>query len=149
MKARCAVLVSQIIKDKGDDVVTISPDESVGAAAALLRDNRIGAVIVLDNEGAVVGILSERDIVWGIASQGAAALDHPVSACMTSDVIHAQSTETLDQLLGRMTDRRVRHLPVQKDGRLCGIVSIGDLVKHKIGEVETEAQNLKQYIAAG
>jgi CBS domain-containing protein len=143
------MLVSQIIKDKGDDVFTVAPSDSIAEAARHLRERRIGALVVKDAEGAVAGILSERDIVWGLAEHGPKALEMPVSSCMTKDVLTAQPHETVDELMGRMTDKRVRHLPVARDGTLCGIVSIGDLVKHKIGEIEAEAQNLKDYISAG
>jgi CBS domain-containing protein len=141
------MLVSQILKGKGDLVFTVSPDESVAAAVDLLNSRRVGAMVVLDRDDKVAGIFSERDVVRLLAEHGAAALERPVSQCMTRDVIFADPGETVDRLLGRMTDRRVRHLPVCKGGRLMGIVSIGDLVKVKIAEVEQEAQNLKQYIA--
>ena len=143
------MLVSQIIKDKGDDVFTVAPSDTIAVAAGHLRERRIGALVVKDADGSIAGILSERDIVWGLAEHGAAALGLPVSGCMTKDVLTAQPHETVDQLMGRMTDKRIRHLPVARDGKLCGIVSIGDLVKHKIGEIEAEAQNLKDYISAG
>ena len=143
------MLVSQIIKDKGDDVFTVSADSTVATAAAHLRERRIGALVVRTAEGEVAGILSERDIVWGLAQHGPGALDKSVESCMTRDVIVARPNETVDELMGRMTDKRIRHLPVMNEGRLCGIVSIGDLVKHKIGEIEAEAQNLKDYISAG
>ena len=143
------MLVSQILKDKGDLVFTASPTETVAGAAALLHSRKAGALILVNEESEVVGILSERDIVRVVAEQGERALSRPVSSCMTSDVIFASPQETVDSLLGRMTDRRIRHLPVLKDGRLVGIISIGDLVKSKIDEVEAEAQTLKSYIAAG
>jgi CBS domain-containing protein len=143
------MLVSQILKDKGDLVFTASPSETVGAAAALLHSRRVGAMVILDAAGAIAGILSERDIVRVVAEQGAAGLDQPISSCMTRDVVFAAPTESVQSLLERMTDRRVRHLPVAKDGRLVGIVSIGDLVKSKIAEAEAEAETLKAYITAG
>lgn len=142
------MLVTEILKAKGDSVFTVAPDETVGSAAVLLMERRVGAVVVLDGE-AVVGILSERDIVGVIARDGAVALETPVSACMTAEVVYARPTETVDQLMGRMTDRRIRHLPVVHGERLCGIVSIGDLVKSKIGEVEAEREGLRAYISAG
>lgn len=142
------MLVSQILKTKGDGVHTVAPDENVGEAARRLNDERVGALLVLDG-AAVVGIISERDIVRELARRGAEVMAAPVRACMTAEVVTAAPTETVDALLGRMTDRRVRHLPVLADGRVCGLVSIGDLVKHKISEVEAEAQGLKAYIAAG
>ena len=143
------MLLSQILKDKGDLVFTASPQETIAAAAALLHSRKVGALVLIDEEGSVVGILSERDIVRVVAEMGERALARPVSVCMTEEVVFAQPTETVDHLLGRMTDRRIRHLPVVRDGRLVGIDSIGDLVKSKISEIETEAQELKSYISAG
>jgi CBS domain-containing protein len=143
------LLVSQILKDKGDLVFTASPNETVGAAAALLHTRRVGAMVVLEEDETIAGILSERDIVRVIAKEGAAALSKPISACMTRDVVFAQPEETVDALLERMTDRRIRHLPVCKGKRLAGIISIGDLVKYKIREAQAEAEGLKAYIAAG
>jgi CBS domain-containing protein len=143
------MLVSQILKEKGDLVFTASPGETVAAAAALLHSRRVGAMVIVDADGAIAGILSERDIVRVVAERGAAGLTEPISGCMTRDVLFASPTEAVQSLLERMTDRRVRHLPVVKDGRLAGIVSIGDLVKSKIAEAEAEAENLKAYISAG
>lgn len=142
------MLVSQILKTKGDLVFTVSPSESVAAAAALLHSRRVGALVVLEAER-VVGIVSERDIVRIVAEHGGSALDRPVAHCMSHEVVFAEPGETVDALMERMTDRRFRHLPVCRDERLVGIVSIGDLVKSKISEVEAEASNLKAYIAAG
>jgi CBS domain-containing protein len=141
------MLVSQILRLKGDSVFTIAPTETIAAVAALLNSRRVGALVVLDAEQ-VVGIVSERDVVRAIASGGAAALGGPVSGVMTRDVLFADPGETVDSLLARMTDRRIRHLPVCQKDRLVGIVSIGDLVKSKISEVEAEADGLKAYIAA-
>ena len=143
------MLVSQILKGKGDLVFTVSPQETVQAAAGLLNERRVGALVVLDSAEAVVGIVSERDLVRVIAQDGAGGLARPVSACMTPDVLFAQAEETVDSLLGRMTDRRVRHLPVVRAGRLIGLVSIGDLVKAKLAETEAEAEGLKSYITGG
>jgi CBS domain-containing protein len=141
------MLVSQILKQKGDLVFTTSPMETIAKVASLLHARRVGALVVLD-AGQVAGIVSERDIVRAVAEGGAGALDQPVSSCMTRDVQFAQPGETVDSLLGRMTDRRIRHLPVCHEERLVGLVSIGDLVKSKISEVEAEAEDLKSYIAA-
>jgi CBS domain-containing protein len=141
------MLVSQIIREKGDLVFTISPHETVATAAALLVERKVGALVVLDERDAVAGILSERDVVRVVARHGSEGLAGPVASCMTTEVIFASPDETLDSLLARMTDRRVRHLPVLKGGRLAGLVSIGDLVKRKIAETEAEAEGLKAYIA--
>jgi CBS domain-containing protein len=143
------VLVSQILKHKGDLVFTASPHETVAEAAALLLSRRVGAMVIVDGQDQVVGILSERDVVRVVAEQGGGGLAQPVSSCMSRDVIFAAPNETVQSLLERMTDRRVRHLPVLKNGRLAGLVSIGDLVKSKIAETEAEAENLKAYISAG
>ncbi len=142
------MLVSQILKDKGDLVFTASPNDSVAAVAALLHARRVGAMVVLDEHSDVAGIVSERDIVRIVAERGAEGLTQPVSACMTRDVVFAEPQETVDSLMSRMTDRRVRHLPVCKGSRLVGIVSIGDLVKSKIAETVAEAETLKAYISA-
>jgi CBS domain-containing protein len=141
------MLVSQILRTKGDTVFTVTPTETISAVAALLHSRRVGALVVLDAER-VVGIVSERDVVRAMAEGGAAALGEAVSGFMTRDVFFAQPGETVDSLLSRMTDRRIRHLPVCQKERLVGIVSIGDLVKSKISEVEAEADGLKAYIAA-
>lgn len=144
------MLVTEILKAKGDLVFTVSPSQTLAEAAGLLQRHGVGALLVREAEdGPVAGILSERDIVWGLAKGGEDALKKTVGDCMSRDLVLASPSETVDSLLAKMTDRRVRHLPVIKDGKLCGIVSIGDLVKHKIGEVEAEAANLKQYISTG
>jgi CBS domain-containing protein len=143
------MLVSQILKHKGDLVFTASPRETVAAAAALLHSRHVGALVIVDEHDKVIGILSERDVVRVVAEKGPAGLAETISSCMSRGVIFAEPTETVHSLLERMTDRRIRHLPVLKDGRLSGLVSIGDLVKSKIAETEAEAENLKAYISAG
>lgn len=143
------MLITEILKAKGDLVFTISPHETVGAAAIRLHEQRVGALIAHDEADGIAGIVSERDIVRALGRDGPAALHQPVSTFMTHDVIYAAPTETVDALLSRMTDRRIRHLPVCEGERLVGIVSIGDLVKAKIAETTQEAQSLKAYIAAG
>lgn len=141
------MLVSQILKAKGDLVFTVAPFETLDAVASLLNTRRVGALVVLEAEE-VVGIISERDLVKAIAADGPGALSTPASRYMTKDVLFAEPGETVESLLARMTDRRIRHLPVVKGARLVGLVSIGDLVKAKISEVEAEADGLKAYIAA-
>lgn len=143
------MFVSQILKRKGDLVFTTTPAATISAVAAELHSRGVGALVALDAGGQVAGIVSERDIVRALAERGSAALDAPVSSCMTHDVLFAAPGETIDSLLGRMTDRRVRHLPVCHNERLVGLVSIGDLVKWKIEEVQAEADGLKTYIATG
>jgi CBS domain-containing protein len=142
------MLVSQILRRKGDTVFTTVPDESLATVAALLMARRVGALVVLEADR-VVGIISERDVTRAVAEYGAAALEQSVASCMTRDVLFAEPGETVDMLMERMTDRRIRHLPVCAKERLVGLVSIGDLVKAKISEVQAEAEGLKAYIAAG
>lgn len=141
------MLVSQILKSKGDMVFTAAPTETVAAVAAQLHARQVGAVVVMDEKDEVVGILSERDLVRVVAQLGEAGLAEPISQCMTRDVLFAKPDEAIDALLARMTDRRVRHLPVLHGARLVGIISIGDLVKWKIAETEAVAEDLKAYIA--
>jgi CBS domain-containing protein len=142
------MLVSGVLKDKGDMVFTASPGDSVAQVAQLLHQRRVGAMVVVEGDREVIGIVSERDIVRVVAEYGDAGLGRPVSACMTRDVIFAQPDETVDSLLERMTDRRIRHLPVCVNHRLVGIISIGDLVKSKIAETVAEAEGLRAYITA-
>jgi CBS domain-containing protein len=141
------MLVSQILRAKGDAVFTVAPSDTVGRVAELLHSRRVGALVVLEKDR-VVGIVSERDVVRAVAGGGVKVMASPVSDYMTANVLFADPGETIDSLLERMTDRRIRHLPVCKADRLVGIVSIGDLVKWKISEVEAEADGLKAYIAA-
>ena len=142
------MLVTEILKGKGDQVFTCAPDITLTEATRLLQVRKVGAMVVVEAER-VVGIFSERDVVRAVAEDGGAALDRPVRTYMTADVVVALPTETVDELMGRMTDRRVRHLPVMREGRLSGIVSIGDLVKSRIAETVLEAETLKHYIVHG
>jgi CBS domain-containing protein len=142
------MLVAEILRTKGGAVHALEPGATVAAAARELQARRVGALMVCDGE-ACVGVLSERDIVRAVAQDGEAALARPLADYMTRQVIFADPGESVDQLLGRMTDRRIRHLPVLRDGALMGVVSIGDLVKARIDETAREAESLKSYIAAG
>lgn len=142
------MLVAEILKDKGDAVYAIGPDLSLADACGELDRLRVGALMVCQDDK-VVGVLSERDVVKGVARDGQAALGRPVSAFMTAEVVFAAPGETVAILMGRMTDRRIRHLPVLRDGRLAGVVSIGDVVKCQIAEATREAESLRTYIAAG
>ena len=142
------MLVAEILKDKGGAVYSIRPDVRLGEACQELDRLRVGALIVCDADR-VVGVLSERDVVKALAGEGAAALGRPVSDFMTADVVFAAPAETVAILMGRMTDRRIRHLPVLRDGRLAGVISIGDVVKCQIAEATQEAESLRTYITAG
>jgi CBS domain-containing protein len=139
--------VASILSDKGREVVTTTAEKSVAEAAAILARRKIGALVVVDAGARIVGILSERDIVRVIAGKGAAALNEPIASIMTKGVVTCTAGETIDSVMGRMTRGRFRHLPVVANGRLDGIVSIGDVVKARIGQVEREADEMRAYIA--
>ena len=139
--------IAAILAGKGHDVVSISGDRTLGEAAALLAERRIGAVPVIE-DGRVVGIFSERDVIYCLSRDGAAALDRGVSQVMTAPAITVTADESVLGALALMTRRRIRHLPVV-DGQACiGFVSIGDLVKHRIERIESEAEAMRAYIQA-
>ncbi len=142
------MLVAEILKDKGGDVFSVAPDITLAGACAELDSRRVGALIVCEGEQ-VVGVISERDVVKAVAVDGTASLGKPVSDYMSRNVIFAEPGETVAILMHRMTDRRIRHLPVLKDSRLTGVISIGDVVKCQIAEATQEAESLRTYIAAG
>ena len=142
------MLVSQILKTKGGAVFSIHPDLTLAQVCHELEQKRVGALIVCEGDK-VVGVVSERDIVRAVAKDGAGCLTRSVSGYMTREVVFAEPAETVAILMTRMTDRRIRHLPVMVDGRLVGLVSIGDLVKRRIEAVEVEAASLRAYIASG
>jgi CBS domain-containing protein len=140
--------VSNILSAKGRDVVTAKSDDTVRTVAQLLATRRIGAVVILNSAGKIDGIVSERDVVRVIAADGASALDHKVSKVMTSKVKTCSETDSEVELMAMMTANRIRHLPVVAHGKLTGMISIGDVVKHRIEAIEHEAQDLKAYIAS-
>lgn len=142
------MLVTEILKAKGEAVYTIAPEASLKQAAEQLMAKSVGALVVCEADR-VAGVISERDLVRAVAEGGEGALDQPVSAFMTGKVVFAEPAEGVEVLMGRMTERRIRHLPVMREGRLCGVVSIGDLVKCQIAEASQEAESLRSYIAAG
>ena len=139
--------VSAILKAKGRDVETVGPDTTLMQVTSVLAKRRIGAIVVVDDRSKVQGIVSERDIIRVLAQSGAQVLSSPVSSVMTKNVISCSEHDTLDQLMSAMTAGRFRHLPVTKDGALIGIVSIGDIVKYHVAEVEMEATAMKDNIA--
>ena len=141
--------VAMILKDKGRAVETVRPDTKLMDVARKLAAKRIGAIVVTDRRGEVAGIVSERDIIRALATEGPDSLEWPVAQVMTHDVLTCRDADTIDHLMGLMTARRFRHLPVVNDGALSGIVSIGDVVKHHIAEVEMEASAMRDYIATG
>ena len=137
--------VQTILSDKGTEVATIGADATVGDAVRLLGERRIGALPVVDAEG-VAGIMSERDVIYCLRDHGAEVLDWPISRVMSSPAITVDPSTPVLNALALITQRRVRHLPVVSEGRLVGIVSIGDLVKHRIERIENEAAAMREYI---
>jgi CBS domain-containing protein len=138
--------VKAILSRKGTDVLTIEPTATLAAAVQLLAGHRIGAVVITGADRQVIGILSERDIVREFAARGPAALDQQVGQAMTRKVITCGEEETVASLMERMTQGKFRHLPVVERGRLAGIVSIGDVVKYRLEEMEKESSALREYI---
>jgi CBS domain-containing protein len=141
--------IEQILRHKGTKIISVSPTSLLSDAAEVLEKHRIGAVLVCDQAGAVIGILSERDIVRGLAQFGCDCLSGPVESLMTADVLTCEPSDTIDQVMALMTEKRIRHLPVMSNGKLTGVISIGDVVKTRIEEVEYEADAMRQYIATG
>ncbi len=139
--------VETILRNKGNWVATIRPDATVANAVDLLHRERIGAIVVSEDGIGVDGILSERDIVIALAEDGEDLPSRPVSDIMTRTVITCDPSDTVGELMAEMTNRRIRHFPVVADGRLIGIVSIGDLVKSRLDEVEFEANSMRSFIA--
>ena len=138
--------IAVILAGKGGDVVSISPSKTLRDAADLLHRRRIGAVIVTNADNALLGIISERDIVTALAREGANALDNPVSRHMTQAVVTAREDDTIERTMERMTNGRFRHVPVLREGQVVGIVSIGDIVKRRVEEYEAEQEALRDYI---
>lgn len=143
-----AMKISSILGSKGNFVATVSPDTTVTQLLAVLAENRIGAVVVVDGEGAIAGIVSERDIARAAHSRGAHALEQPTSDIMTEMVVTCDPDATTGDLMSLMTEKRVRHIPVIEDEQLVGIVSIGDIVKARLSELETERDALQAYISS-
>ncbi len=139
--------VKAILSRKGNEAVTIEPTASIAAAAKLLAEKRIGAAIVTSASGEVVGILSERDIVRMLAAKGSEALGLSVENSMTRRVVSCSESDTAATLMERMTTGKFRHIPVMQDNRLIGVVSIGDIVKDRLEEIERESGALRDYIA--
>ncbi len=141
--------VASILTHKGRDCATIAQDQPVKEAVRLLAEKKIGALVVVDGAGDIAGIVSERDIVANLADGSAELLAAPVSRIMTRDVFTCSPSDSTEQLMSQMTNSRIRHLPVKENGKLAGIISIGDVVKWRIAEVESRAEALREYIATG
>ena len=143
------MLIAQILAGKGSDVVSTRPEATIAEVAGLLKEKRIGAVVVTEADGRLCGIISERDLARGLANYGSKLLDMKVGTLMTSDVVTCSPDDGIETLMQTMTDGRFRHLPVVKDGELTGIISIGDVVKHRLKELEAETHMLQDYIHGG
>jgi CBS domain-containing protein len=141
--------VAAILKSKGREVVTAGPNMPLLDIAELLGAHGIGCVVITGADGKVVGIVSERDIVREIGRAGSKVLKEPAAACMTKSVVTCREADTIDRLMAEMTAHRFRHMPVVERGRLCGLVSIGDVVRMRIAEAEMEAAAMRDYIATG
>lgn len=139
--------LAAVLKAKGSSVATTEASATVREAIDQLGERRIGALVVLEG-GRAAGIISERDVIYCLRESGGAVLDWPVERLMTSPVITAEPETPILSALALMTDRRIRHLPVERGGQLVGIVSIGDLVKHRMQQIEHEAQAMRSYIQA-
>jgi CBS domain-containing protein len=142
------MLVRSILRQKGSEVVVVDETATIDEAARMLAEHRIGALVIAP-EGRIQGILSERDIVRGFAERGSEVLVAPVAALMTTVVASCGLDDSADDLMATMTEQRIRHVPVVDGGRLVGIVSIGDVVKHRVAELQVEAQTLHDYLQTG
>lgn len=145
------MLVTSILKTKarGAGIVTVSPNVAVAEATKLLATHRIGALVVVEGNGMIAGILSERDVVRGLAADGEACMRATVRDLMTANVLTCRESDTLESLMATMTSRRIRHLPVvDDDNKLVGIVTIGDVVKTRLDEAAMEVDNLRHYVVA-
>lgn len=142
------VTVASLLDEKGHEVISVTPETQIAAAARVLEENRIGSVMVLDAERAIAGVLSERDIVRGLSDTGAALLDQPVSSIMTRDVIVAAPGDNMMKIMACMSNSRIRHLPVVEQGKTLGVISIGDVVKARISELEGQSETLRDFIEA-
>ena len=139
--------VEQLLGGKGHDVISVQPHRTLAEAIRTLSEKRIGAVVVMGADGALVGILSERDIIRALGELGGAALESAVSRSMTSKVVTCRPQTSVDELMEIMTTGRFRHVPVVENGRVAGLVSIGDVVKHRVAAIEAESQAMRDYIA--
>jgi CBS domain-containing protein len=137
--------VRTILDSKGHQIQSVEPDTKLAAAIKILAEQKIGAVMVMNN-GRIEGILSERDIVRVLGERGARVLDEPVSAVMTREVVSCRQTDTVAAIMEMMTLGKFRHLPVIEDGKVVGLISIGDIVKWRVSEYEMEQEALRDYI---
>lgn len=140
--------LSQLLDNKGRKTLTVDADESLATVFSVLAENKIGALVVCNKKEEVVGIISERDLVRAIAKDGERTLAWPVESCMTKNVITCSEEDTVNNVMEKMTSGRFRHMPVVENKKLCGVISIGDVVKNRMEEVEREAADIRAYIQA-
>jgi CBS domain-containing protein len=138
--------VASILRTKGSSVATAPPEATIADIAARLKQEKIGALVVSDDGVKVLGIISERDILWALTDHGLDLLEKRVDELMTAEVLTCTPNDTTGDLMAVMTEQRIRHIPVTEDGALCGIVSIGDVVKDRLDETEREANALRDYV---
>jgi CBS domain-containing protein len=143
------VRISGLLRDKGDFVATVAPEATVSEVLAGLAEHGVGALVVTEDGNRIVGIVSERDIVRALHQRGTPVLSEPVATVMTAEVSTCGPDDPVDSLMALMTERRIRHVPVVADGALVGIVSIGDVVKHRVHDLEDENLKLVEYIQTG
>jgi CBS domain-containing protein len=138
--------VKSILSNKGSNVLTIEPIATLGTAVSMLTEHRIGALVVLGPESRVIGIVSERDIVRALSERGAAVLDEPLSNVMTRRVVTCVTSDTVGEIMERMTRGKFRHVPVVEQDQLVGIISVGDVVNHRLQEMQRESEAMRDYI---
>ncbi len=143
------MLIAEILRHKGHEVATVRATDTLASVVASLKEHGVGALVVSNDGGSIDGIISERDIVRALAGHGAAVLDMPVSEYMTASVFTCTPASRTDELMALMTQKRIRHIPVENDGVLVGIVSIGDVVRVRLEELKEEAALLEEYIHHG
>ena len=143
------MIVSHILKSKGRQVYTVSKETNISVVSSILATKRIGAIVIISKNRSVEGIVSERDIVRGLSNYGAKVLDMPVKDLMTKNVITRGVESQIDELRREMTRSRIRHLPILDDGKLVGLISIGDVVKNRVEELQAEGDMLREYISSG
>ena len=142
------MIIESILTSKGREVRTIEPDAAVAETLRRMRQERIGAVVVSDDQTSIAGIISERGIMDALADRGVAVLGERVASVMTGKVFTCSRQDRVSAVMALMTNQRIRHVPVvEHDGRLCGIVSIGDVVKHRLDEIRGEAEAMREYIS--
>jgi CBS domain-containing protein len=142
------MILADLLRQKSNDIFKIKSTDCIADAAVALTDKKIGALLVEDDSGKIAGILSERDIVGGMGPHGADLHDVPVSELMTTSLVKCAPDDTVLEAMAMMTDRRIRHLPVFDGDELVGLISVGDLVKCRISEVQAEAEAMRQYISS-